>query len=482
MNYRIVGKVLGLYLLFFGIVLALPALVALHYKEAFIAGCFILVALPTSIIGAVFYTRLKDTRERMYRKEGLLAVSAGWMLAAALGALPFYISREIPFYTDAFFETMSGFTTTGASILTNIEAMSRGLLFWRSFTHWLGGMGIIVLFIAILPMLGVGSKHLFRVEIPGPSKDAFLPRLRDTAIALWAIYLAISIAQFTALMLCGMDWFQAATHTFGTMATGGFSTYNQSIAAFNSPVIEWVIIAFMFMAGVNFSLYFQLVRGRLLFFRDTEFRAYLLIAGAVIAALYATNLIQGAVQHSHHGIRACAFQAVSILTTTGYTTENFDAWPSFARILLFGLMFIGASAGSTGGGLKIVRIVILLRWAWRSVIRTFQPQAIVPVRINKRLLTQEMEDQVTGLFVAFIGLFLVGTLTMSLLGHDFDTSMSASIACLGNIGPGLGLVGASGNYAAIEPVGKWVLSMLMMAGRLEVYALLVLLAPTFWRK
>ncbi len=482
MNFRIVGKVLGLYFLFYSIVFVLPLLVALDFRERSIAGWFLLVALLTAGLGAGLYFSQRHTRERMYRKEGLLTVSGGWLLTAAIGALPFYLSREIPSYTDAFFETMSGFTTTGASILTDIESISHGLLFWRSFTHWLGGMGIIVLFIAVLPVFGVGSKHLFRVEIPGPSKDSFMPRLRDTALVLWGIYLAISLLEFAALMLCGMDWFDSATHTFGTMATGGFSTHSASVGYFHSPAVEWVIIAFMLMAGINFSLYFQLIRGRMLFFRDTEFRAYIGIAAVVAAALYATNLLHGAVPTGHHGIRACVFQTVSILTTTGFTTENFDAWPAFARAVLFCLMFIGASAGSTGGGLKIVRVVILGKWAWRSVIRTFHPQSIVPVRISGRPLTQEIEDQVTGLFVAFIGLFLLGTLTMSLLGYNFDTAMSASIACLGNIGPGLGLVGAAENYSFIHPVGKWVLSMLMMAGRLEVYALLVLLVPSFWRK
>lgn len=482
MNYRVVGKVLGLFLLFFGIVIALPALVAWHFKEGFAAVCFLLVALPTSALGATLYFSLKNTRERMYRKEGLLVVSAGWLLSAAIGALPFTISREIPSFTDAFFETMSGFTTTGASILTDIESLTQSLLFWRSFTHWLGGVGIIVLFIAILPVLGVGSKHLFRVEVPGPNKDSFLPRLRDTATALWVIYVVISILEFAALMFSGLNWFDASIHTFGTMATGGFSNYNQSVGHFQNPAAEWVIIFFMLAAGVNFSLYFQLIRGRALFFRDTEFRAYSIIALLAIGGLYLSTVLGGVLQHSHHGIRACAFHAVSILTTTGFATADFDTWPSFARIILFGLMFIGASAGSTGGGLKVVRIVILLRWAWRSVIRTFQPQAIVPVRINKRLLSQEMEDQVTGLFIAFIGLFILGTLTISALGFGFDASMSASIACLGNVGPGLGIFGPSGNYAIMPPLGKWVLSMLMMAGRLEVYALLVLFAPSFWRK
>lgn len=482
MNYRIVGKVLGLFLLFFGIVMALPALVAWHFSEGFLAVCFILVALPTSVLGTALYVSLRNTREQMYRKEGLLVVSAGWLLSAAIGALPFIISREIPSFTDAFFETMSGFTTTGASILTDVESLSQSLLFWRSFTHWLGGVGIIVLFIAILPVLGVGSKYLFRVEVPGPSKDAFLPRLRDTAMALWIIYLVISVLEFVALMFCGLNWFDASIHTFGTMATGGFSNYSQSVGHFQNPAAEWIIIFFMFAAGANFSLYYQLIRGRLLFLRDTEFRSYLLIALSAIGVLYLTTVLGGIAQHGHHGLRINAFQAISIMTTTGFATDDFNTWPSLARIVLFGLMFIGASAGSTGGGLKVVRIVILFRWAWRSIIRTFQPQAIVPVRINKRLLPQEMEDQVTGLFVAFIGLFILGTLTISALGYGFDASMSASIACLGNIGPGLGIFGPIGNYSSIPDLGKWVLSLLMMAGRLEVYALLVLFVPSFWRK
>jgi len=482
MNFRVVGKFLGLYFLFYTAVLLVPTAVALHFREYNVVKAFVAVLALTFSLAALFVLRSRQTREQMFRKEGLLVVSLGWLLTVAVGALPFCISGAMPSYTDAFFETMSGFTTTGASVLREVEALPRSLLFWRSFTHWLGGMGIIVLFIAILPVLGMGSKHLYRVEIPGPSKDTFLPRLRDTAAALWGIYVGISLLEFAALMLCGLDWYDAATHTFGTMATGGFSTHSASIAAFGNATAEWVIMVFMLMAGVNFSLYFQLLRGRCFFFRDSEFRAYLLIAAITTLVLYGVNFSGGVVAASHHGLRACAFQAVSILTTTGYTTENFDAWPGFSRVVLFGLMFIGASAGSTGGGLKVVRIIALVKWAWRNIIRAFHPQSIVPIRISGVALTQEIEDQITGLFVAFVGLFVLGTLTMSFLGYGFDTSMSASIACLGNVGPGLGLVGATGNYGFIHPVGKWVLSVLMMAGRLEVYAVAVLLVPSFWRK
>ena len=482
MNFRIVAKLLGLFFFFYTAVLVVPLLVALHYREFDVAQSFAAVIVFTFALGAALYLRMRKTTQQMFRKEGLLVVSLGWLLMAAIGALPFYISRWIPTYTDAFFETMSGFTTTGASILTDIEALPHGLLFWRSFTHWLGGMGIIVLFIAILPMLGAGSKHLYRVEIPGPSKDSFMPRLRHTAMALWGIYIGISLAEFLALMACGLDWFEASTHTFGTMATGGFSTHSGSIAAFNSPAIEWIIIAFMLLAGINFSLYFQAIRGRFLFFRDAEFRAYLLFAGIVAFVIYLTNTIGGAMATGAESVRTSTFQTVAILTTTGYTTADFDAWPALSRMLLFGLMFIGASAGSTGGGLKVMRIIILAKWAWRSIIRTFHPQSILPIRISGIMLSQEMEDQITGLFVAFVGLFIAGAVTMSLLGYDFVTSFSASIACLGNIGPGLGKVGASQNYAFIHPFGKWVLSVLMMAGRLEVYAVVVLLVPAFWRK
>jgi len=482
MNFRIVAKFLGLFFFFYTAVLVVPLLVALHYRETDVVQAFAAVIVFTFALGAAFYLRTRRTTQQMFRKEGLLVVSLGWLLMAAIGALPFYISRWIPAYTDAFFETMSGFTTTGASILANIETLPHGLLFWRSFTHWLGGMGIIVLFIAILPMLGVGSKHLYRVEIPGPSKETFMPRLRHTAMALWGIYIGISLAEFLVLMGCGLNWFEASTHTFGTMATGGFSTHSASIAAFHSPAIEWVVILFMLLAGVNFALYFHVLRGRFLFLRDTEFKVYLLIAALAVVVLYGVNFAARAVSIDHHGFRSCVFQAVSILTTTGYTTENFDAWPALSRILLFGLMFVGASAGSTGGGLKVVRIIILAKWAWRSVIRTFHPSSIQPIRISGMTLTQDMEDQVTGLFVAFVGLFVFGTVVMSALGYSFDTSMSASIACLGNIGPGLDLVGAAQNYSFVHPFGKWVLSVLMMAGRLEVYAVGVLLVPAFWRK
>ena len=415
-------------------------------------------------------------------KDGLAVVGISWVVASAIGACPFFLSGATATYTDAFFETVSGFTTTGASIMTDIEALPRGILFWRSLTHWLGGMGIIVLSVALLPSLGRGAYQFYRAEAPGPSAERLTPRMTETAKTLWTVYFLFSLAETALLMAGGMSLFDALCHTFGTMATGGFSTRNASMAAF-SPYLQWVVIAFMFMAGTNFLLHYQALRGRLgVFFKSEEFRTYL---GAItFCTLLFTALLSlrsGALSESV--FRDATFQVVAIITTTGYVTADFNLWPAALKMLLVFLMFLGGCAGSTGGGMKIVRVHIAVKTGFRSIVQAILPNAVLPVRMDSRAVSNIYITGAVSYFVIYVVLFALGTLFMTVFeSTDLVTSFSASIAALSNIGPGLGGVGPMENYAWISAPGKWMLSFLMLAGRLELYSVLVLFLPLTWKK
>ena len=388
----------------------------------------------------------------------------------------------MPSYTDAFFETISGFTTTGATILTDIEAVPSGILFWRSFTHWLGGMGIILLSLAILPFLGVGGMQLFKAEVPGPVADKLTPRVTQTAKILWAVYILLSVAETALLMLGGLNLFDALCQTFGTMATGGFSTKNASIAAFPSPFVQWVIIVFMFLAGANFALHYRFAfRGWKIYRDDREFLVYVTIIGLASALIYVANT---GVWHDlgEPAIRDTIFQVVSIQTTTGFITADYEQWPMFSQLVLFLLMFVGGSAGSTGGGIKVLRIYLLLKFVLAEFSRLLHPHAIIPVRVRQQTIPRDVVMNVLGFFVLYILIFAVGTLLIAAMGYDVATSFGAVAATLGNVGPGLGEVGAIDNYAHFPPIGKWILSFFMLLGRLELYTVLILFVPAYWRR
>jgi trk system potassium uptake protein TrkH len=399
---------------------------------------------------------------------------------SAFGALPLYLSQTVPSYTDAFFEITSGFTTTGASIMTNIEALPRGVLFWRSLTHWLGGMGIIVLYLALLPALGNNAFQLYRAESPGITAERLQPRIKETAKVLWTVYFLLTFLETSLLMFGGMPFFDSLCHTFGTMATGGFSTKNASIGFYNSH-IQWVIIVFMFLAGTNFMLHFQALRGNIkAFFKSEEFRWYFSLV-VIFITLFAIVLKSQSLSISPE--REAAFQVISILTTTGFATANFDAWPHVLRFMLILLMFIGGCGGSTGGGLKVVRVFSAIKIACRSVIQAVFPNAVIPVRFNSIPLSSRLVLAVVSYFVIFMLLFSLGTVLITITEEcDLVTAFSASIASLSNIGPGLGRVGATQNYAWLSIPGKWVLVFLMLAGRLELYSILILFVPSTWKK
>ena len=377
---------------------------------------------------------------------------------------------------------MSGFTTTGASILNNIEALPHGLLFWRSFTHWLGGMGIILLSLAILPLLGIGGMQLFKAEVPGPTPDKLTPRIKHTAELLWGVYVFVSLVEAVLLKVAGMDWFDAFCHTFGTMATGGFSTKNASIGYYNSALIDYIIVTFMIIAGMNFTLHYRALRGKpLVYFKDREAIFFLIVI--VIAIVFiCIDVFPGTYDNFFESVQKSVFQVVSIITTTGYGTADYEQWRFSSHVILFILMFMGGCAGSTGGGMKIIRSLILIKFGLNEIKRLIHPHAVLPVRVGNMPISREIVTNIAGFFLLYITLFVIGILVMSGLGLDFETSFGSVAATINNIGPGLGDVGPMDNYSKIPVFGKWFLSFLMLAGRLEVFTVLILFTPSFWRK
>lgn len=443
-------------------------------------------AIPVGIGAAGLALALigKVTRRRISLppRDGFLFVALAWVFASALGALPFSLAGTMS-YVDAFFETISGFTTTGASILSDIEVIPKSLLLWRSTTHWLGGMGIVVLTVAILPLLGVGGLGLMEAEAPGPSVDKITPRISSTAKILWLIYVALTILEIGLLMIGGMDWFDSVTHTFGTMATGGFSPKNLSVGHYRSGYIDVVITVFMLAAGLNFSLYYRLLSGKAVsVFRDTEARTYLGIF-TVAALLIALDLWRGGVFEGFGAsLRYAGFQASSILTTTGFATADFAKWPPLSQTILFLLMFVGGCAGSTGGGIKVIRIVFLSKMAFTEMKYLLNPRGIYGIFVDGKSLRKNIIYDTAAFVLLYIFLLLATTLAVAAGGNDILTSLTASLATVGNIGPGFGKVGPVFNYGFFPDWIKLWLSFAMLAGRLEIYTIFILFTRAFWRR
>lgn len=480
MNLLLSLRILGAMLLFLAAALLVPIPFSLYFHDG-AAGAFFLSASVTLSAGLALFAGCKSRKELSVR-EGFAIVTFGWTFYALFGALPFLLSGAIPSPLDAVFETMSGFTTTGSTILTDIEILPESVLLWRSLTHWLGGMGIIVLSLAILPMLGVGGMQLFKAEVPGPTADRLKPRIQDTAKLLWGVYVLLTAAETVLLMFGGMSFYEALCHAFATLATGGFSTRNASVGAFDSPYIEWVIILFMFLAGVNFSLHYHALKGRVRgYFRNEEFRTYLLLTVGATALIVLLN--QGSVYDSFlDNLRYSAFQASSILTTTGFGTADFEIWPVLAQYLLVLLMFIGGCAGSTGGGMKVARILLLFKHAQVQLYRLIHPRAVRLVKLGDMPVDREVMQAILGFFALFMGVFVIASCLVAASGMDLVSSGAAVIATLSNIGPGLGSVGPADNFAYVPAFGKGVLIACMLMGRLELFTVLVLFFPTFWRK
>jgi len=481
MNLVLTLRILGALLLFLGGSLFVPLPFSWYYNDG-AWSAFIIAAMICLAVGGLLFRFCKNPKELTVR-EGFAVVTFGWTVFAIFGALPYLISGAIDSPLDAIFETMSGFTTTGSTILTEIEAMPQSLLFWRSLTHWLGGMGIIVLSLAILPMLGVGGMQLFKAEVPGPTADRLKPRIQDTAKMLWGVYVLLTAVETLLLMFGGMSFFDALCHSFATLATGGFSTKNSSIAAYDSSYIDGVVTLFMILAGVNFALHFQVLRGKAKeFFQSEELRVYLKIILVSTVVIMYFNWSGGIYPQFGENLRYSIFQVSSIMTTTGFGTANFELWPVVTQYILLLLMFIGGCAGSTGGGMKVARILLLFKHAQVQVFRLIHPRAIRLVKLGNRPVDKEVLQAILGFFALFIGIFVIGSLLVAASGMDIVSAGSAVIACLANIGPGLGSVGPVDNFANVPAFGKTVLIVCMLMGRLELFTVLVLFFPSFWRK
>ena len=459
----------------------LPSLlVAFLYGEGDALPFLAAIAL-TACCGALPAFLLRPRQKDLTARDGMAVAGLSWLLLSFFGALPSLFSGAIPHLTDAFFEAVSGFTTTGSTILTEIEALPHGILFWRSFTHWIGGMGVLIFTLALLPRLSGRTSHLARAESPGPTFTKLLPKMGDTAKMLYALYLVLSMVQTTCLLLAGMNVYDALIHTFGTAGTGGFSNYNLSVGAFESPLIEWIIALFMLLFGVNFAVYFHLLRREAgIAVHSEELWAYLALTLA--ATLGVTFSILPSYGGFFTALRHAFFQVTSIMSTTGYATADFNLWPTFARALLVVLMCIGACAGSTAGGFKISRLVLLLKSGFRDLQRTLLPRKVAVVRFEGKPVAESTLTQLGVYLFLYLALVLISGLLLSLETGDLTTAFTASLTCLSNVGPGLGAVGPIENFSFFSVPAKLLLSFLMLAGRLEIYPMLLLFAPSLWKR
>jgi trk system potassium uptake protein TrkH len=480
MNYRGVLYLLGRLLIALAVALVAPAVVSFWLRSGEIYAFLVPAALAAAAGLAAQRVFRQEALFSFGRREAFLLVTAAWVTASIVGALPYVALKGPGFFVDALFESASGFTTTGASVLANVEIEPPGLLLWRSLTQWLGGMGIIVLGIAILPKLEIGGMELLGAEAPGPMQEKLTPRIAQTAKYLWGIYALLTGAEVLALVVLGLGPLEAVNHSFATMATGGFSTRNASIAAYHSPAIEMVVTLFMILAGANFALHFQWLRGKPgRLFGDSEFRFYIGVLGGT-TLLLALDLVLRNGNSILDALRLGVFQTATIITTTGFATADFDTWPAFSRVLLFLTMFIGGCAGSTGGSVKVARVMIVAKKLVVDLKRMLQPHAVLPVRIGPRAIPDDVVTSVTTFFILFLTLFAGGGLLLALMGLDFVSAFSASAACLGNIGPGFGEVGPTHTFAPLPQLAKLLLTALMIVGRLELYTVLVLLF--LWRR
>lgn len=493
LNYKIIFHFLGLLLLFNGCFMLMATLISLIYKDG-VTFELMLSGITTMLIGGFVMFLTRDHIKEMNKREGYVVVAFGWIIMSLSGTLPYVLTESIPNFTNAFFETMSGYTTTGASILNDIEIIPKGVLFWRSLTHWIGGMGIIVLAIAILPLLGIGGMQLFAAEAPGPGGDKLHPRITDTAKRLWLIYFGYTAAETILLQLAGLSFFDAINHALSTLSTGGFSTKNDSIAHWNAfPAVQYIIMVFMFLAGTNFILSYFAFKGKVQkILNDEEFRLYFkfIVAFTIFATLiiyFRADVSKSSIDHPmvygelESAVRHGLFQVLAVVTTTGFVTADYTMWTPFLMVFFFGLMFLGGSAGSTSGGVKVVRHLILIKNGFLEFRRSLHPNAILPVRYNKKSISGDIVFNILGFFILYMLSFIVGALVFSMMEIDFISAIGLSASSLGNVGPALGEFGPVDNYAALPSYGKWWSAFLMLLGRLELFTVLILLTPFFWR-
>ena len=482
MNRRLVLRVSGSLLFVVAFFLLLPAAIGLLDDDRRAIVAYASSAAAAALFGALLRMFGGDVRDvDLHRKDAFGVVALIWILLGFFGALPLMIDGAIDDPYGAIFEAVSGFTTTGATVVADVDGLSRATNFWRCLMHWIGGMGIVVLFVAIFPQIGVGAKQLFKTEVPGPTSEGLRPRIKQTATTLWWVYSGLTAVCAGLLWWLGMSWYDAVAHAFSTLGTGGFSTKTASIGHYDSEAIEWTIAIFMLIAGTNFGLYYGAARGKWrALFRNTELRFYLL-ANLIIVMIVAVAIVS---RHDslHGAVRAAAFQTLAVTTTTGFMTEDFDAYPDVARFLLFGAMFMGGCAGSTAGGIKAVRILVLIRVVFAEIRTAVRPNVVQTIRLAATVVPPQVVSAVLVFVVAYLALFVTVSWFMVLLGLDLLTGMSATIACLSSIGPGLAGVGPSQNFAHVPGVGKLALSFCMIAGRLEIFALFAVFSPECWRR
>ncbi len=484
---------MGLLLLCNGGFMLLATLVSWFYQDG-VTLEISTAALITLFIGTLFMFTTRGHSKELKSREGYIIVTFGWIFMALSGTLPYVISESIPGFTNAFFETMSGYTTTGASILNDIESIPKGILFWRSLTHWIGGMGIIVLAIAILPLLGIGGMQLFSAESPGPSADKLKPRIRDTAKRLWLIYVSYTLAETILLWAAGMTFFDAINHAFSTLSTGGFSTKNASLAYWNdNPIIQYIVIIFMLLAGSNFVLSYFAFKGKISkVLHDDEFKWYIIFIAGFTAISSLIVYLQADVSISsidhpmvwgegESAFRHSLFQVLTVITTTGFVSADYTMWTPFLTILYFGLFFLGGSAGSTAGGVKVMRHIIMIKNGIIEFKRTLHPNAILPVRFNGKSISKEIVFNILGFFILYMLSFIIGAVVLASLGLDFETAIGGAASSLGNIGPAFGGLSPVNNFDMLPDFGKWWTTFLMLIGRLELFTVLIILTPFFWR-
>lgn len=479
MNKKMVFHIIGRIIQVEACLLLLPLAVSLIYKEKCWLSFLVTIGVAL-ILGTAMTIGSKSKNKVIYAKEGLVTVSLAWVLMSAVGALPFVISGEIPSYIDAFFETVSGFTTTGASILTDVESMSRGLLFWRSFTHWIGGMGVLVFVMAIIPSVTDRSIHIIRAEMPGPIIGKIVPKVKNTAKILYIIYIVMTAVEIVLLCIGKMPFFESVVHAFGTAGTGGFGVKADSIASY-SPYLQWVITVFMFLFGINFNLYYLILLGKLkTAVKSQELWCYVGIACVAVGAIVLnTYSMFGSISET---LRASAFQVASIMTTTGYATADFNLWPSFSKAIIVILMCIGACAGSTGGGLKVSRVVLLFKMIKKELRHTLHPRSVNVVKFEEKTVSKTILTNVSVYFVIYAVVMLSTFLLLSFENFSFETNFTAAVSCFNNIGPGLADVGPTASYAAYSPFSKIILSLAMLFGRLEIFPMLFLFSKSSWSK
>lgn len=480
-NLKVIGNIIGILLMINGFLMLTAVPFGIYHVETSWKG-ILLSSLINSAIGFFLYYSTKNNQNKELRKrDGYLIVTSSWIIMSFFGMLPYLITGQIPGVANAFFETVSGYTTTGATILDDIESLDHGILYWRSLTQWIGGMGIIVLAVAILPFLGIGGMQLFVAEAPGVSIDKLQPRIKETAQRLWQIYISFTVVLFFILWAEGMDLFQAVNHAMTTFATGGFSTKNASIGYFESPLIQYTIILFMFISATNFTLtYFAINLNFKKVINNEEFRIYFFFI-IILTLIVFFTLLGIDSSYAEETFRSALFSIVSIITTTGFTTVDFTGWTEFITILFFILMFFGASAGSTSGGIKIVRHVILLKNSYNEIKKQLHQSAVFTLKFNNNKVPQSVVTNILAFMMLYVVIFSLGSIIMTILGVDFITSIGSVAATLGNIGPGIGEVGPSSNYNSIPNAGKYFLSLLMFIGRLELLTFLMILTPVFWK-